>query len=686
MFNMRFAFGNSVGSLIREGDRARDAKQWRSAVTYYERVVAAQPALVAIWVQLGHARKECGDLAAAETAYRAALQLEPNSADTALHMGHLHKVAQRLEDAVAWYRRSLQLDRRNIHAREELAAIARLDNDYWVADSHAATIPPPPIRRLFWDCTRQWSLERTGTFCAEGKWFIELGMACSRNFDVTPVVFDQNSGRFLCCSFEDMSIERRDPLTLPGARGLDIALVTSPTGCTSSTELIRMLSSAHSQLNMRIIGVVRNAITGQPTSGSSSPTNSGNVELLGLLERSATALLVRHGGDRELSEDIARRIGRDHSMVFALDPRPSVDPERAITTTSRPSKRILVLEPLSPLDQPALEIQLRKFHHDKSAGAQTPLLVSHDESLHAYKSVQLRNLGEIITPADAWNNIANSSIYALLIPASRSDGDIWAAHALAHGLKVLCHASNHSVFDFIGGSASYFSDDQMDDTGRSPSNPCFSNSPVSPLAVARPSEGGAYTPWINALQAIAAAPEEYAPPHANFARYGVFYGSEAVVNSTRQYSEAEGRSMLMGSGWGPTDCLGTSITNDNAQIHFQLPFPPDDSIECKALLYCASSYADDASLQLTWLDLEAEAADIESTPGASSYFIRIGHGCQDHMSLKHPTHLAGFLIYPRKRDHYWHEFLDRSSRSILSFRNLPSYRPRSLTQQSTAQH
>jgi cytochrome c-type biogenesis protein CcmH/NrfG len=55
-------------------------------------VLDRAPQRAPIWVQLGHARKESGDLPAAEAAYRRSLALAPDTADTHLQLGHVLKL------------------------------------------------------------------------------------------------------------------------------------------------------------------------------------------------------------------------------------------------------------------------------------------------------------------------------------------------------------------------------------------------------------------------------------------------------------------------------------------------------------------------------------------------------------------------------------------------------------------
>jgi glycosyltransferase involved in cell wall biosynthesis len=56
-------------------DRARDQRRWAQAGRNYERYLALVADDAPIWIQLGHARKELGDLAGAKLAYERALAL-----------------------------------------------------------------------------------------------------------------------------------------------------------------------------------------------------------------------------------------------------------------------------------------------------------------------------------------------------------------------------------------------------------------------------------------------------------------------------------------------------------------------------------------------------------------------------------------------------------------------------------
>lgn len=105
------------------GDAARNARQWREAAAAYQRYLTLHPEAAAIWVQMGHALKESGDLPEAEAAYRRACEMAPRDHDAPLQLGHVLKLQGRMADARLAYARSDELAPIN-HAADELAALS----------------------------------------------------------------------------------------------------------------------------------------------------------------------------------------------------------------------------------------------------------------------------------------------------------------------------------------------------------------------------------------------------------------------------------------------------------------------------------------------------------------------------------------------------------------------------------
>lgn len=118
-----------AAAAIAAGDAARDERQWSEAAAAYRAALEFEPGNAAIWTQLGHMLKECGDLSAAHGAYGEALLLTPEDADLHLQLGHLFKVAHRLRDAGAWYEAALALDPSNRDAEAHAAWIRQALGD-----------------------------------------------------------------------------------------------------------------------------------------------------------------------------------------------------------------------------------------------------------------------------------------------------------------------------------------------------------------------------------------------------------------------------------------------------------------------------------------------------------------------------------------------------------------------------
>ncbi len=124
------------------GDRARDARRPHEAAQAYEAAVRVAPALEPIWVQLGHMRKDSGDLRGAEEAYRRALALAPGNADTWLNLGLALKLDGRLQEAADAYAAAARLDPAQGDPLGELESLAK--RGVRASDGAAVAAAAPP--------------------------------------------------------------------------------------------------------------------------------------------------------------------------------------------------------------------------------------------------------------------------------------------------------------------------------------------------------------------------------------------------------------------------------------------------------------------------------------------------------------------------------------------------------------
>jgi glycosyltransferase involved in cell wall biosynthesis len=111
----------STQQVLSAADAARDSRRWPQAAELYGEYLTARSDDGPIWVQLGHALKESGNLNEAEDAYKRSLELSPDIADTQLQLGHLYKKMQKFSDAIAAYREAMRIDDTLFDARRELA-------------------------------------------------------------------------------------------------------------------------------------------------------------------------------------------------------------------------------------------------------------------------------------------------------------------------------------------------------------------------------------------------------------------------------------------------------------------------------------------------------------------------------------------------------------------------------------
>ncbi|WP_156679085.1 rhamnan synthesis F family protein [Sphingomonas profundi] len=109
----------------KEGNAARDRRDWRGAALAYRRVLALRPEATPIHVQLGHMLKESGDANGAVAAYEAACRLDPADAETLRWLGDLHRREGRLGQACDAFAASHAIDG-NAAAASDLEATRAL--------------------------------------------------------------------------------------------------------------------------------------------------------------------------------------------------------------------------------------------------------------------------------------------------------------------------------------------------------------------------------------------------------------------------------------------------------------------------------------------------------------------------------------------------------------------------------
>jgi len=652
MIKKVFGFRGGASEWIRSADRARDERNWKEAALLYEKAVLVKPGLTGIWVQLGNMRKESGDFEGAERAYLTALKQEPTVSDTALQMGHLNKVSGRVDAAARWYVRALNLDRNNVHARRELGVFdpAMLRSVFANVDDATRT---QPIQSVWWDCSAQHALREGHTeFSAEAQWFHDLGRAFAEVFKVQPVVFDGTSGWFRQYAFDAIASPGAPMIVPPHGHA---AWVTSATVAPAVSEWVRHLVAVRRHARMSVIGIVRAHCD---TSGSDSAHGTSELDKLRLLARHANVLLTRPGSDRDWLEGLVRETSRTQAGVATI--------ERVAPTVLPVAKRahgegVIVLAPERVSDWHALDAQIGMLKDPPQVGV-ADLPCGGEASLPHGRVSCTPVCSEV-----AWSRIANGEIATLLIPEHRADGEIWAAHALRGGATVISHARHRGVFDTLGANVRYLS--AAADAFRVASELEGTNAGDPLLA-----------PWSSALGRLVADPAGDFRGAESVAQldYGMFYGFERMRAGHRQFSEADGLEMLTGKGWDMTHSFGTFLAAKQASVEFSPTVDMRDDIMCRFAIHEAAPAENGRGWRIIrtfWHTCDAAPKEHEGEYAQQRYVAMLDVAqLPARLASDRRYAIGGMVAFPRELDHYWHECLDRISRSVHSFRNAVDYR------------
>lgn len=123
---------------VKRANDARDCGEWKVAAEHYRRALRFAPNDAKLWMQVGHACKEGGDLDGAKAAYMRAEKLEPGNIDTQTQLGHLYKLLGQNDHAVLHYQAAVHGGSADEHALHFLvtSGLARADGG------------EPPVTRL----------------------------------------------------------------------------------------------------------------------------------------------------------------------------------------------------------------------------------------------------------------------------------------------------------------------------------------------------------------------------------------------------------------------------------------------------------------------------------------------------------------------------------------------------------
>jgi len=116
----RLLFGHL---LVFVAHRARDVRQYETAVAIYRAALSYVPGHYGAWMQLGNILKDTGRFAEAEETYRKALDVAPEHFDVHRQMGHLFRMTGRRAESADCFVRAAELAPADPRVMEPLAGI-----------------------------------------------------------------------------------------------------------------------------------------------------------------------------------------------------------------------------------------------------------------------------------------------------------------------------------------------------------------------------------------------------------------------------------------------------------------------------------------------------------------------------------------------------------------------------------
>jgi len=199
-----------VHKLIARGNNARSLAHWSAAADAYRAVLAADPSLRHIRIQLGHMLANEGRYEDAIAAYNVAAQAHPASGEPWLHMAHAAKCAGDRPRATRFYLAALAREGVENEAAEEaerliqnvaqpnrasmkrIGALVREDGSLMPGDRQNRRIPPAEVARAL-DRVGHTLGDENASVLARARDVIER-VAClgtiSTAAETRPVVFD----------------------------------------------------------------------------------------------------------------------------------------------------------------------------------------------------------------------------------------------------------------------------------------------------------------------------------------------------------------------------------------------------------------------------------------------------------------------------------------------------------------
>ncbi|MFM6334514.1 MAG: tetratricopeptide repeat protein, partial [Dolichospermum sp.] len=124
------ADNTELKSLIEDGKRLVDNKDYNGAIAVYQQAAKLDPKNAKIHAGIGYLYTQIGNFPSALSAYRRAIAINPNNSDFYYAVGYIKSATKDITGAKEAYRRSIQLNRNNINAYLGLGVTQAILGDF----------------------------------------------------------------------------------------------------------------------------------------------------------------------------------------------------------------------------------------------------------------------------------------------------------------------------------------------------------------------------------------------------------------------------------------------------------------------------------------------------------------------------------------------------------------------------
>lgn len=680
---------------LAEADRARDKKNWQLAAVEYGKSLHILPNQPPIWIQLGHARKELGDLRGSEAAYQKALDFSPRNSDGALHMGHVLKLQGRGPEALNWYKNALIFEPRNREAARELRDLGVDADTVLAAATRAASLEHPwgqcgNDAAVLIDVTTAWDATTAGDPMEwDVVWLFRIGLAfqkansdvrfCVRkNEEASYAILSDDALRWLGDAVLCNAKAAAPPAPLHPLPDIEkVLLLTLPPFGAEVSRWVASIQDLRLQCQLAIVAVL-------PTLHflrcshlyRTSERNLTRERSLWLLEQ-ASVVLTTSDDDAHCVRALCRNFGHERRLIMLNRPRRTAS-ARTASGSDSPGLRFAVLAPRSKSE---LDSVLRAWH--SAPAGKTLSLVATNSASDSINDLRQSVLDagiastafEIVPPdSKAVKGLLRDS-RSLLVPDSRPDGLLWIEEALDLGVPSIAGQSSLIFRWFMGDVEDYcdFKDvDQL--VARWISRP-LGGHPKARLEL--PSiQGTESTDIIESLRGLALPEFAVRAPAINIATFYSF----ARGAEPRSAIGGNGQRLLAGTNWQPPSPYGVAaegagrlrffiheIFYDRLRFACLVAGSPNASVD-------VSSYPINQKCMTAWswrVPKEGWGWLSGEFAGRGESGIEIRIAVQPATSQTEgdelPIIVGGLFVYPATVDRYWFEFLDQASRDLLAF-------------------